>query len=719
MIYLIDDKYLRQNDFGWNKEKFAYFSSYINPLYKVEDILQIGEDLYIDNNIILYHESFLDFTNEKDKAQKQREKLTQIAATNPKLSVAFFSGSQGARSLNLNIAYLPVTTLYQNLEILIQQYIKGSAELKYLLFGANPEIEEELNGKLTQSNRNIGIDAIELPGKTIFFHPDEDYIQNAIKEAHNEEIYSDKDSELTELILNSLSEIEYDYIFLPLCFGPTLSDYNGLKLASHIRCTPTRNQLKRIFIYGFVGLEYLMGHEYFNILRTKNIQLVPYSKTDFSRAASTYTDSLKPEELSKEIKKLKLDPPLNYADSHSIANEWAIHQWAKTIGCEETNELKNVFQNVESNLYFKYLRTTNPVSELNKISPDQLKIQYEGTPKILLIDDEAEKGWYEIFAFLLGDLNKIYTDYLCVDFKSLSSNEIVEKSINKIIAENIDVVILDFRLNPSDFENKNPDKITSVNLLKLIKVRNPGVQVIAFSATNKLWNLQALQEAEVDAFFLKDSNVNNRITIENFIQKLSLTISTATWLKPLWNKTVLVIKHLEERRRNHHLDRDFTGAIRTLLELGFDSLVNSKNKYQFDSAFMYYFLILEAISKQIIDEEAPIEIEFMNKYGERKLGYKFQFRSNYKFLKDFEGNSYMQISPGDDLISNNRRIPYNSKFHNLISLSEIRDIDPISIVDLRNKFNHPNLIDNRILAVIEKENVNEIFEVCYKLLNNL
>ena len=190
-------------------------------------------------------------------------------------------------------------------------------------------------------------------------------------------------------------------------------------------------------------------------------------------------------------------------------------------------------------------------------------------------------------------------------------------------------------------------------------------------------------------------------------------------MKPLWNKTVIVIKHLEVQRRNHNLDRDFIGAISTLLELGFDSLINSKNKYQFDSAFMYYFLILEAISKQIIDEEAPIEIEYTNKYGERKLGYKFQFRSNYKFLKDYEGNSYMQISPGDDLISNNRRIPYNSKFHNLISLSGIRGIDPISIVDLRNKFNHPNLIDNRMLALIKQENVNEIFEVCFKLLKNL
>ncbi len=80
--------------------------------------------------------------------------------------------------------------------------------------------------------------------KLCFFITDEDFIQNAIIGAHNEEIYNESDSELTEIVLNLLKENEYDNIFLPLCFGQTLSDFNGLRLATHIRCTPTKNQLK-------------------------------------------------------------------------------------------------------------------------------------------------------------------------------------------------------------------------------------------------------------------------------------------------------------------------------------------------------------------------------------------------------------------------------------------------------------------------------------------
>ena len=150
--------------------------------------------------------------------------------------------------------------------------------------------------------------------------------------------------------------------------------------------------IKRIFIYSFVGFDYLVENEYFNILMTKNVQLVAYSKKAFKAAVNEDFTPFKQDELPKELNKLKLDPPLNYADSHSIANEWAIHQWAKTIGCDDAVELEKVFQNVETNLYFKYLRTTNPISEIDRISPEKLKINCEGKPKVLLIDDEAEKG---------------------------------------------------------------------------------------------------------------------------------------------------------------------------------------------------------------------------------------------------------------------------------------------------------------------------------------
>ncbi len=727
MIYLIDDNQKRQQDSGWSNDKFEEYKDFIQPIYRLSEITDdLRNELFRnENNVILFHESFFEnFENKQaNDVNDIRNKLEESSNTNSTRYYLIFSGSNSERKLNENntSASIPVHILYNNLEIFLKKFQNSNEyNLKYLLYGSNPDIEPFLLEELNKSNRLFIEDSLNLTNEIndyFFFRSKLDV--NPISENNTTIFNKDSQFGLHEKIEENLSNTKYKGIFVPLCFGSSLSDFNGLRLAAEIRCTNCINQFIPIFIYSFVGLNYLLEHEYFNILKTKNIQLVPYSKKAFGNAANKYFDSFKPEELSKEMIKLRLDPPLNYTDSHSIANEWAIHQWAKTIGCSENEELKKVFQNVQYNLYFKYLRTIHPISNRDIISTTKLKINADGKPRVLLIDDEAEKGWNEIFAFLLSDLNNIYSDCLRVDFKRLSSDEIIEKAIDKIFTDNIDVVILDFRLNSSDFENKKSEQITSIKLLKEIKKRNPGIQVIAFSATNKVWNLQALQEAEVDSFIFKDGNENIHLIIESLILKLTSSIKKSSWLKPIWNKTISVIDHLEAQRKKHILDRDFSGAITTFLQLGFDSLINSNKRFSFDSAFIYYFLILEAISKQMINEDTPHKVNYTNKFGVSKSGYKFQFRSNYDFLKDFEGNQYMQVAAGDDLISSEKRIPYNPKFHNLISLSGIDDINPIKIVELRNKFNHPNLIDQRVIAVIEKDNIDKIFEVCTKLLKNL
>ena len=727
MIYLIDDNQKRQQDSGWGDNKFEQYKEFIHPIYRLSEVTDdLRNELFRnENNVILFHESFFEnFENKQaNDVNDIRNKLEKLSNEKSTRYYVIFSGSNSERKLNENntSASIPVHILYNNLEIFIKQFQNSNEYiLKYLLYGTNPDIEPFLLEELNKSNRLFIEDILNITNEVndyFFFRSKLDV--NPISENHTTIFNKDSEFGFHNIINNRLSKIEYKGIFIPLCFGNSLSDFNGLRLATEIRCTNTINQCTPIFIYSFVRMEYLLQNECFNILKTKGVELVDYGKKAFQYAAISKTSSLTTYELLEEIKKLELQPPKNYLDNHSIANEWAIHQWAKTIGCDETEELNKVFHNVQYNLYFKYLRTIHPISKQDVISATKLKIDNKDKPKVLLIDDEAEKGWYEIFAFLLGDLNNIYTDYLGVDFKSLRSDEIIEKAIEKIFTDDIDVVILDFRLNPSDFENKKSEDITSIKLLKEIKKRNPGIKVIAFSATNKVWNLQALQEAEVDSFIFKDNNENIHLTIESLILKLTSSIKKSSWLKPIWNKTISVINHLEDQRKKHNLDKDFTGAISTFLQLGFDSLIDSNKRFSFDSAFMYYFLILEAISKQMINEDTPHQVNYTNKNGVSKNGYKFQFRSNYDFLKDFEGNEYMQVAAGDDLISSNKRIPYNPKFHNLISLAGIHDINPITIVDLRNKFNHPNLIDQRVIAVIEKDDIDKIFEVCIKLLKNL
>lgn len=736
MIYLIDDNKIRQVDSGWDDSKLDKFKDYICPIYKLNDFTP---DLKVKlfkgkDNVILFHESFFD--NIENRQYKKdvndiRNSLTDIADDSLNRLYVSFSGSNSERKLDAEkiSGSIPVHILYQNLHVFIEEYRNQKKyNLDYLLYGSNIEIEPQLLKKLNVCKNNYIKEDITFPKEfnNYFFYRSRRDLNTPFKN-FSTIFNTESENGLDKKIKETLKDIEFKGIFVPLCFGQTLSDFNGLRLATHIRCTPSKNQLKKIFIYSFVRLDEIIDCEYFNILKTKNVYFIDYRKKDFLNAFNDISEFLKPDELSDEIKKVKLEPPLNYADPHSIANEWAIYQWAKTIGCDKTDELAKVFQNVETNLYFKYLQTINPISEIDTILNEDLNIEpdeefnneHEDGTKVLLIDDEAEKGWHEIFAYLLGDLNEIYIDYLGDDFKNQSGEEIIDRSIQKIKDEDIDVVILDFRLNFNDFIGSNPKNISSIRLLEKIKAYNPGIQVIIFSATNKIWNLQTLQNAGADGFIFKDGSENILKTINSLIKQISLSLKRAFWLKPIWIKTKSTINHLEKQKKNHILDKDFIGAINTFLELGFEMLLNEQNKFSYDSSFMYYFLILEAVSKQLIDEDNPHEVNYTNKYGKTKRGFKFQFRSNYSFLKDYQGNGYMQIAIGEDLISSNKRIPYNSKFHNLISYARCDDIDPVSLVDLRNKFNHPDLIENRRIAIIEREHVNRIFEVCFKLLNNL
>ncbi len=614
MIYLIDDnKPRQQKDFGWSEDRFSQYVHILTPLYSIEDVVEIGDKLYYDNNIILYHESFLDFTGDKGKAVEQRNKLTEKTATNNLLSVVFFSGSQSSRSLIKNTAYLPAGILYSNLEVLIQKYDQAKGSLKYLLFGENPDIEQELDKILSNENSKIEVEPAIIHGRNVFFRPNSRYIQNAIEGVKEVILFSSdvSDEKLSEKINEYLEQEEYDNIFIPLCFGQTLSDFNGLRLATHIRCSETFNQLKRIFIYSFVGIEFLLQNEYFNILKTKDVELVDYSKKAFQHVASRTQSSLNPYELSKEIKKLDLQPPKNYLDNHSIANEWAIHQWAKTIGCDETDELTKIFKNIETNLYFKYLRTINPISELDRIFLEKLIFKYEGKPKVLLIDDEADKGWNEIFAYLLTDLNGIYSDYLEVDFKKLSSDEIIYKSIDKIDEDDIDIVILDFRLNPSDFENKNSEEITSIKLLKKIKERNPGIQVIAFSATNKIWNFQAFQDLGVDGFVTKDLTENRNDSLyaaksitdfTNLFKEVAKKIFLKEFFKQLFHvKDKLDLFDYEDGADFEHFLKELKSQINIIKEGARQLKANSS--ITFDVVFLNTYNFFEMMKNYYLKEQ--------------------------------------------------------------------------------------------------------------------
>jgi hypothetical protein len=148
MIYLIDDKKNRQSNYGWSKEKLEVYKDVLTPIYTYSEIEKTEEraEIFNEGNTIIFHESFFDNIDiiHKSNSLKIRNKLIDFSKNNEGFNLVIFSGSKNSRKLSKNNASVPVSIMYQNLNIFINKLKNGDTNLEYLLFGANIKLEKEL-----------------------------------------------------------------------------------------------------------------------------------------------------------------------------------------------------------------------------------------------------------------------------------------------------------------------------------------------------------------------------------------------------------------------------------------------------------------------------------------------------------------------------------------------------------------------------------------------
>jgi CheY-like chemotaxis protein len=389
--------------------------------------------------------------------------------------------------------------------------------------------------------------------------------------------------------------------------------------------------------------------------------------------------------------------------NHSIANEWAIYRWASAIPVGTPDKgIEKVTNKIGSNLYFKYLKTVYPPHKLRHFSDSELNIKYSGSPNILYIDDDADKGWSEIFQTILMDCNPIEDfDYLGDEFIGKSKDEIIDISVKSVIEQNIDLVILDYRLHPDDFLNNNFLEITGLKILKKIKKLNPGIQVVIFSATNKVWNLSILQEAGADGFIIKESPENSidsdfiTQTIESFRSTIESCLSKR-FLKDFYKGDYQVQTELLPRRRPQHercLPKEFVNEALKWLRLSNDILKEGElNESKIVSSFLFKFSVLENLANRLIDVDNPIFLE-RSEDGFKK--YKFQFRTSEKrlrnFIQDETNNGFYRKT--NSVFQSGRNIPWAIKILNTIDFiteEQLHEEELTASIKKRNDFIHAN-----------------------------
>jgi CheY-like chemotaxis protein len=424
------------------------------------------------------------------------------------------------------------------------------------------------------------------------------------------------DIRFTEII-NEHSAQKFDLIVIPAWLGNPLQ-YNGLNLAMHWRLSEKNtSRYAPILIYGFLDeVSVFKNCDFAGFLNSDNVS---YKKLSID--LNKFINEIKIEEhanydLKSNLKYFNVTPPTSYKTNHSIINEWSILQWSHALDIDKNDQAYlKIEATINSLLYYKYLRAKLSVNDSSSVSKTILK----NKGKILFIDDEMEKGWELIFKKITSNFNQKDIHVLGKEFKGENSqNEIVKMILsvvkNQVIAP--DVIVLDLRLHDSDYvKEKKITEVTGYLALKAIKEYNRGIQVIMLTASNKVWNMQALLNIDIngtivgaDGFIVKESpeNSNDIQFTQRSLENIFCTIDEclimsdlkliATKIKKIKN---LLSTFFVSPVNQLKLNLDFIGKTEVQLDVAYKLFDLSRNNSKYRNfAFLQLFQILESFADE-------------------------------------------------------------------------------------------------------------------------
>jgi DNA-binding NarL/FixJ family response regulator len=448
--------------------------------------------------------------------------------------------------------------------------------------------------------------------KPILIHNDNTYLLKSFQdnewyiEKFLPSLQSDIDIQLDSFIKNKIASKEISALFIKVTLSSNYLELLGLRLGLHIRLSYKHSHLQKLPIVFLCEESFEELSKIYNYPEILFRQGVYVTSEEFSNVQLYFELISKGKLLGCDsidalINRLNILPPANYLSHHSIANEWSILRWAKVLAMpEDYSLLQEVKNNIEGLLYYKFLQSKFPIeSEPNKAS---FKIQGKG--KILYIDDEWDKGWNVVFNTFISISPNLEQDFEVFeyDFKDKTEDLIIKDCENKIKDSDPAIVILDLRLADSDFEtNKKTSNLTGFKILKIIKEMNPGIRVIIFTASNKVWNLIELQNEGADGFVLKESpelGINKNYT-KTSVEKFALLIQEQ--LKYQFQKEFFI--KCKEIKRNllqtkNEENEDYNKLINTLVKqidiiYSSISLINLKKQVTLDIVFLTCYNFLE------------------------------------------------------------------------------------------------------------------------------
>lgn len=473
--------------------------------------------------------------------------------------------------------------------------------------------------------------------KTFFFVPKLNASDDSTRDIYKDyqEIFSKANLTNVDLVSFDKKQPFLSYINIleeSLFLIPSILDtfnafsYDGIEFALKIYFyyASQKNNKFRIVILGIEEESEFWRHcRYSNILKCPHVDFIQYNiysirnyllnteSMDWTIDWNVCVDSLK---------KLNISQPASYKTHHSITNEWCIYRWSKYLRIESITIKKNI----EEFLYFNYLKAIYHEAKIE--DPESFLLSERG--KILLIDDEAGKGWHTFFKSICNGSSYGATfDSIGSTFKTMSKSEIIEQSERKIKEFDPDVVLLDLRLHNDDFDSQSPDNLTGARIFEIIKDFNNGIQIVIFSASNKVWNYLPFAS---DGVILKESPENSVKTnytqecIGNMRNTLNSSLKKGCFLH-------VIYKSVDEIKNKLSEENEFCNSIKKQLDIAFYLVSKAETKEQYAFAYISLYQIIEIITDCFIQRE-------MISSEDDKMYYRWKI-DNGEYIKEYSWDS--------------------------------------------------------------------------------
>lgn len=415
---------------------------------------------------------------------------------------------------------------------------------------------------------------------------------------------------------------------LGVLLGAHLRFLEGLKFSGPIifvSGSPLKVLQDKAWITELGGIQNYFLEEGFELISRSQAKEATFDKNEspcsrlYALMEKYFGSSIVPQEL----KVIQIVPSSKSDNRHSIANQWGAVRLANNCGYS-SEEIK---YEVPNTLYFKYLNTKYggefAVSEdfrkkhFNDLVNDNGQIDFSKKHEklnILLIDDNAEKGWINILRLV----------FPCSEI----SVETEWGTISNLKHGTYHLIFL-------DWYQKNSNQ-ASRELLKSLKNNHVQTPIIIFTASNKYWTYDEVLNLGADGVYVKESpefahDVDlSRENFENFLSIVGSVLNKYSTLRLYWDsirkikngikfteKTIKGKKTVIQERVKERFEM-FYG----LLKRGFEQRQYNSEKFHLSEntlAFITLWSILNEISEASYDKT-----DFQNK----------------TIIKDNKGKSY-------------------------------------------------------------------------------